>query len=463
MKETSAKMRYLVLLATSIGAVMNPVLGSMIILAMPAVGLDFTVSARDLGWLSNALILTNAVCLVPAAKLTDKIGYKKSYIIGSIIVSVSCLLSVFAPSYPVLILLRIISGCGISLMMITSLAILTRIFPKSKRGFVIGINTAMVYVGLSVGPVMGGVLTETFGWRSIFALMTPLVLCSAILLFIFMKEEFTEPVHSFDKIGTILYAVAIFCMMYGLSTITEFGSVFLAAAGFVLLIVFVLFELKQKYPILHVGLFFKNKRFSRSAFAALLNYGAAYGVTYFVSLYLQSVGELNAAEAGMIILFQPLVQAVMTPIAGKLSDVINSKYLVTTGMSLTVVGILLLSGLGFVGGEYSSYIAVTQVFIGLGAALFGAPNTSMIMGSVPKEEYSGASGIVSVVRQLGMLISMAVCMAAMSIFVGGTELLGPEMHTEFISAMQMSMIICAGFALVGVFLSWFCGKEQVGV
>ncbi|MDO5843611.1 MAG: MFS transporter [Methanocorpusculum sp.] len=460
MTETSNRTRYLILLATSIGAVVNPLLGSMIILALPTIGTDFIVSARDLGWVSTSFILANAICLVPAARLVDKIGYKKSYILGSIIVSVSCFLSIFSPSYAVLIALRVLAGCGISLVMITSLAILTRIFPKNKRGFVIGINTAMVYVGLSVGPVLGGILTESFGWQSLFIVMTPLILCSAVLLFIFLKEEFTEPVLFFDKVGTVLYAAAIFCLMYGLSTITEYGSAFLALAGFILLIIFVWYELKQKYPILHISLFFKNKRFARASLAALLNYGAVYGVIYFVSLYLQSVGQLTATEAGLIILFQPMIQAVMTPVSGKISDKVDPKYLVTIGMILTLVGVLLLAGLGFMSDGFASYIAITQVFIGLGAALFAAPNTSDIMSSVPKAEYSTASGIVAVVRQLGMLVSMAICMASISIFVGGTDMLGPEMHAEFILSMQVAMVICAVLALIGVFFSWFRGKAE---
>lgn len=459
MSERFSSQQILILLATSIGAVMNPLLASMINLALPVIGTDFVVSAHDLGWMSTAFILANAICLVPGTRLVDRFGYKKSYIIGSLIVSAACVLSIFAPNYTVLIILRILSGVGISLVMITSLAILTRVFPKDKRGFIIGINTAMVYVGLSVGPVLGGVLTETFGWQSLFVLMAPLVLCSALMLFLFLKQEFTEPTPHIDKVGTILYGAGIFCLMYGLSTITETGSLFLAGAGVLLMIVFVWFELRQTYPILNVNLFFKNKRFARSSYAALLNYAAVYGVVYFVSLYLQSVGELTPIETGLIMLFQPLIQAVMTPIAGKISDKTDPKYLVTAGMSLTVVGVLLLAGLGFSPISAPHYIAVTQVFIGLGAALFAAPNTSAIMGSVKAAEYSTASGIVAVVRQIGMLMSMAVCMAAISVFVGGEELLGEGMHAEFLLAMQVAMTICAGFAAVGVLFSWFRGKN----
>ena len=457
MTELTKKQQYLVLAATSLGVLMNPLLASMLILALPNIGADFLVSARDLGWMSTAYILANAVCLVPGAWVVDKIGYRKSFVAGTVIVAATCLLSVFAPNYPVLLAFRIISGVGVSLLMITGLAILTRIFPKEKRGFVIGINTAMVYVGLTLGPFLGGIITETLGWKSIFLIMAPVVLLSGILLFLCMKTEFTVPVKKFDGIGALLYGISVLALMYGLSTITDAGSIFLAGAGLILFAVFIWYELHRENPILHVRLFFENKRFARSSYAALLNYAAVYAVTYMVSLYLQSVGQLNAAEAGMIMLFQPLIQVITTPIAGKVSDKVDAKYLVTGGMVLTIIGLLILSGLGLSMTNVVGYIMITQVFIGLGAALFSAPNTSTIMGSVKPAEYSMASSVVSVVRQFGMLLSMAVCMAAISLFVGGSDMLGPEMYAEFVEALRVSMLIGAGLAVIGLLFSWFRG------
>ena len=460
MTEITKKQQYLILLATSLGVLMNPLLASMIILALPNIGTEFLVSARDLGWMSTAYILSNAICLVPGAWFVDKVGYRKSFIAGTIIVAVTCLFAVFAPNYPALLASRIVSGLGVSLLMITSLAILSRIFPKEKRGFVIGINTTMVYVGLTLGPFLGGILTETLGWKSLFLLMGPLVFFSGILLFVCMKTEFTIPVKKFDFVGAILYAVSMFLLMYGLSTITDAGSVFLAGAGLILFAVFVWYELRNTHPLLHVRLFFENKRFARSSYAALLNYAAVYAVTYMVSLYLQSIGHLNAAEAGMIMLFQPLLQVIATPIAGKISDKVDAKYLVTAGMILTIFGLVFLSGLGLSMTNVAGYIMITQVFIGLGAALFSAPNTSTIMSSVSPAEYSMASSVVSVVRQVGMLISMAVCMAAISFFVGGTDMLGPDMYAQFVEALRVSMLISAGLAVVGVFFSWFRGQAS---
>lgn len=460
MTEITKKQQYLILLATSLGVLMNPLLASMIILALPNIGTEFLVSARDLGWMSTAYILSNAICLVPGAWVVDKVGYRKSFIAGTIIVAVTCLFAVFAPNYPALLASRIVSGLGVSLLMITSLAILSRIFPKEKRGFVIGINTTMVYVGLTLGPFLGGILTETLGWKSLFLLMGPLVFFSGILLFVCMKTEFTIPVKKFDFVGAILYAVSMFLLMYGLSTITDAGSVFLAGAGLILFAVFVWYELRNTHPLLHVRLFFENKRFARSSYAALLNYAAVYAVTYMVSLYLQSIGHLNAAEAGMIMLFQPLLQVIATPIAGKISDKVDAKYLVTAGMILTIFGLVFLSGLGLSMTNVAGYIMITQVFIGLGAALFSAPNTSTIMSSVSPAEYSMASSVVSVVRQVGMLISMAVCMAAISFFVGGTDMLGPDMYAQFVEALRVSMLISAGLAVVGVFFSWFRGQAS---
>ena len=287
--------------------------------------------------------------------------------------------------------------------------------------------------------------------------MAPVVLLSGIMLALCMKTEFTLPVKKFDGIGALLYAVSMLALMYGLSTITDTGSIFLAGFGLILFAVFVWYEQRRENPILHIRLFFENKRFARSSYAALLNYAAVYAVTYMVSLYLQSIGQLNAAEAGMIMLFQPLIQVVATPVAGKISDKIDAKYLVTAGMILTIVGLLILSGLGLSMTNVAGYIMITQVFIGLGAALFSAPNTSTIMGSVAPAEYSMASSVVSVVRQVGMLISMAVCMAAISLFVGSTDMLGPSMYEEFVEALRVSMLISSGLAVIGVFFSWFRG------
>ena len=463
MSELPPKNRNLVLGATSIGAIMSPLLGMMIILAMPVISSEFSVSARDIGWLSTAFILANVICLVPASQFVDRIGYKKSYIIGTAIVALACLLSIFAPNFGVLITLRVITGAGISLVMITSIAILTRIFPKTKRGFVIGINTAMVYLGLTLGPVLGGLLTDAFGWRSLFILCTPLLCLSGIFIFFFLKTEFTEPVPKFDKLGTFLYAAATFCLMYGISTITDNGSLILAAIGLALFVAFIICELKREYPVLHISLFTKNRRFARSSYAALFNYASSYAVVYMLSLYLQSVGQLTATEAGLILLFQSLIQVIFTPIIGKLADKIDPKYLATAGMALTIAGLVLLSGIGLSGADARGYIMVVQVLIGLGAALFSAPNTTTIMNSVPKQEYSAASGIISVVRQYGMLISMGICMAVISIFVGGTEVLSASMYADFAFAIKVSMLICAGLCAIGLLFSWFRGKAPADV
>ncbi|HJK11650.1 MAG TPA: MFS transporter, partial [Methanocorpusculum sp.] len=298
------------------------------------------------------------------------------------------------------------------------------------------------------------------GWRAVLLVMVPLAVAAAVPMWQFFRDEIKIPSDSpFDVRGTILYAVAMFCTMYGLSTLPDLLSAVLTVIGIILMAAFVWYELRIPSPVLHVKLFFTNQRFARSSYAALLNYGCTYGSVFFVSLYLQSVGQLTAAEAGMILFFQPLIQAIMTPIAGRFSDRIDPRYIVTIGMILSGIGVLLLAGLDT--GTDLHYIAVTQVFIGLGSALFSAPNTNAIMGSVPAEEYSTASGIVAVMRQAGMIISMAVCMSAISVYVGGTDMLGPEMYQEFLQALKVSMIFCAVLAFVGVLFSWFRGKGTV--
>lgn len=449
--------RRLILFATSIGSFLSPLIGSMIILAMPVIGTAFAVSARDLGWLSTIFILANAIFLVPAARLSDMFGYKRMYLLGAGIVAVSCGFSVFAPTYLILLVLRVAAALGTSFLMINGLAILARVYPAMERGMAFGVNTAMVYIGASAGPVLGGFLIGAFGWHSVFLVMVPLAVVAAVPMWRFFREEITflsgKP---FDIRGTVLYAAAMLCTMYGLSTLPDVFSLLLTAAGVLLMAVFVRYELRLPFPVLNVKLFFSNRRFARSSYAALLNYGCTYGSVFFVSLYLQSVGQLTAGHAGLIIFFQPLIQAIMTPIAGRLSDRVDARYIVTAGMLFSATGVLLLTGLDLSADLH--YISIIQVFIGLGSALFAAPNTNAIMASVSEAEYSTASGMVAVMRQSGMIISMAVCMSAISIYVGGTDLLGPEMYPEFLTAMRVSMLVCAGFAFVGVLFSWFRGE-----
>ena len=457
MTELSTKQQYLILVATSLGVLMSPLLASMIILGLPAIGSEFLVSARDLGWINTAYVLANVIFLVPASWFVNRIGYKKSFIIGTAILAATAFLAAVSPNYAVLLASRALSGIGVAFLVITGIAIITRVFPPDKRGFAIAINTTMVYIGGTVGPALGGTLTELFGWRSPFLLIIPLVLLSGILLSLFMKTEFTVPVRKFDGIGAVLYALAMFALVFGITTITDSGSLLIAGIGLLLFIVFIWYEMRKENPLLRVRLFAENKRFARSSYAALLNYAAIYAVTYMVSLYLQSVGQLSAAETGFILLFQPLVQAIATPAVGKFSGKVDAKYLTTAGMVLTIIGLLLLSGLGLSMTNVALYIIIAQVFTAFGVSLFSAPNTTTIMSSVKPEEYSMASSLVSVFRMAGMLLSMAVCMTVISVIVGSTALLGPAVYAEFTAALRISMLISVSLSFVGLFFSWFRG------
>lgn len=284
----------LILLATSIGAVLSPLIGSMIVLAMPEIGVSFGVVVRDLGWLSTIFILANAIFLIPAALLSD--------LLGAVVVAVSCAFSVVAPTYGGLLDLRVVAACGTSFLMVTGLAILSRVYPPWGRGTAFGVHAAMVYVGASAGPVLGGVLTDVFGWRSVFVMMVPLAVVAAVPMWRFFRDEVRGRSEGrFDVVGTVLYATGMFCAMYGLSTLPDLGSAGLTVAGLGVMVVFVWYELRVFSPVLRVRLFFTNRRFARSAYAALLNYGCTAGSVFFVSLYLQSIGQLSPVHAGMVI------------------------------------------------------------------------------------------------------------------------------------------------------------------
>lgn len=448
--------RRLVLIGISLASFMTPFGASMLNLSLPEIGATFGVSTHALGWVSTAYLFSSVLFLVPMARISDLVGRKKIFLIGMCIATCSAVCQLFSPSFEILILLRAVDGIAMACVFGTSLPILSSIYPASKRGSVFGINVAVVYIGSSLGPVVGGVMTQTFGWRSLFLLLIPLAAVATVLVYRALKIEFIEGKgEPFDKIGALLYMITIFFVLFGLSNLPETWAFISLAVGLAALPVFIYYTKKQTYPIMQIRLFFTNKHFSRSNFAAFLNYAGTYAIVFFLSLYLQRILHLPAGTAGLILLAQPLLQAVFSPFVGKLSDRMDSRYLSTFGMILLAVGLLLLSTL--TADSEIWQIVAYQIIIGIGFAFFASPNTSAIMGCVSRKDYSSASASLSVMRQSGMVLSMAIAMCVISIFLGSTEMIREDTIPLFLTAMQITFYIGIFLCLAGAVLSYLRG------
>ncbi|WP_338102774.1 MFS transporter [Methanolapillus millepedarum] len=451
--------KIIVLIGASIAAFITPFAGAMVNLSLPHIGETFHVTAHALGWMSTAYLLASVLFLIPVARLADLYGRKKLFLIGIVIIMITSFLAPFSPSYAILVLLRFLDGMGMACIFSTSLAMLSSVYPPKERGFAFGINVGFVYIGSSLGPVIGGIMTENFGWQSLFFLLIPMAFIGGILIWRGVKSNYDESRgEPFDWMGTILYAVTIIFLIFGLTNIPEtwaFGSLLL---GICTLPMFVLYEKRQTYPVLKVKLFIQNKLFRRSNMAAFLNYAATYSILFFLSLYLQSVDHLSPQNAGFVLLAQPIIQAILSPVIGKTSDKIDGRYLATFGMLLITAGLLLLTTLE--GNTPISHIIAFEVILGLGFAFFAAPNTSTVMGSVGQKDYSSASSILSATRQAGMVLSMAIAMCSISFFVGSSDMISSEMIPNFLMAMHFTFSFCALLCLVGAVLSYLRGPTK---
>jgi len=444
------------LIVATLTSFMGPFMMSSVNVALPDIQNELQMDAVQLSWIATSYLLAIAVGLIPAGKVADIHGRKKVFAAGLAVYTVGSFLAAFVSSPAALIGFRVVQGVGASMFVTTGMAILTSIFPPHRRGKAIGLYASAVYIGLSAGPFFGGLLTHYFGWRSIFALMLPFGLFSLFITYHFLKGEWLgEPDQKLDVGGCLLYGCSISSLVYGASRLPSPLGFLLVAVGAVLLVVFFRYQLKARFPVFDVTLFTTNKPFTYSSMAALLNYSTTFSVTFLMSLYLQYIKGFEPQTAGSVLMVQPVMMALLSPITGKLADHIEPRLLATTGMTFTVIGVLIFSQIG---PDTSTYLIVANLFfMGTGFALFSSPNMIAIMGTVAPRYYGLASGTVATMRLLGQMASMAIATVVLALIVG-REVITPDRYDLFLQSVHTVFMISALICASGIYFSWFRGS-----
>ncbi|MDR1422013.1 MAG: MFS transporter [Coriobacteriales bacterium] len=430
--------------------------GSSLSISAPAIGMEFHAPAVSLGWLIAAFILCSVVFVLPFGRLGDLTSRRTLLVIGFLILTVtSLIIVVFVSSFEWLIFLRVVQGIGGACIFATNQAILSDAYPPNMRGRVLGISISAVYIGLACGPVLGGLLTHNFGWRSLFVFIALWALVTLVAACIKLppNSQVRAPgklAEQLDLPGCFLYLLATFCLAYGLNEVPRLYSWPLIAASVIFIIAFIAYENRALQPLLAPRVFKAGPNFLLSSFSALLNYGATFAVTYLLSLYLQQAQALSADVAGLVLVTAPLIQAIVSPIAGRLSDRYSPFRLASLGMALC--GIALVS-LVFIN-EHSSllHIFISLAVVGSGFALFSSPNTNAVMSEVPRADYGIGVSFLTTMRNLGQLSSMAVITIVMSLIIGTTpmDMTTPE---QIVSITRTCFIVCIAFSVVGIFTS----------
>jgi len=448
------------LLAATIAPFIFTFMTSSVVIAIPTIEKELSLNIITQGWLVMSYILSSATFVVPFGRIADIYGRKKIFTCGIVIFTLFSFFAGMANSAATLIVCRVFQGIGGAMLAGTAIALLTTVFPANERGKVLGINVAAVYIGLAVGPVLGGILTQQLGWRSIFFLSAILGLLVLGVVLWKLKGEWTGAKgEKFDFLGSIIYILGLVALVYGFTRLPSMLGVGLVVGGAVGLAGFVRWELKRRSPLLDLSLFRNSRVFSFSNLTALINYSATFAISLLISDYLQyrPIQPFNAQEAGLILVAMPAMQAVFSPLAGRLSDRIEPRLIASAGMALITMGLVLFI---FLNEESTLTIIIGNLLlIGFGLALFVSPNTNAIMSSAPKTAYGVASAMLATSRQVGLVFSMGIATLIFAIYIGSVQIT-PETYPLFQQSMKTSFTIFAALCFGGIFASLARGKVR---
>jgi len=439
------------LAVASLSSFLTPFMGASTNVALPAIARDLQLDAVQLSWIASSFLLAAATFLVPFGRLADIHGRKRVFQWGIVVYTLGSLLSALATSALTLIVARAVQGAGGAMIFGTSVAILTSVFPPARRGWALGVNVASVYLGLSLGPVVGGLITEYAGWRHLFAVNVVLGAGLACVVAARLEGEWAGARgERFDLAGSALYALALGAVMYGLSRLpAPVGGAWLAA-GVLAFAAFVRLELSVASPVLDIGLFTSSRVYALSNLAALVNYSATFAVGFLLSLYLQHVRHLGPRAAGLVLVAQPVLMTVVSPQAGRLSDRVEARIVASTGMALTALGLALLVPIG--PATPLPYIVACLALLGVGFGLFSSPNTNAVMSSVAPRHYGTAAATLGTMRLGGQMLSMGAAMLAIALVIGPVPITAAQ-HPQLVVTTRLVLGLCAVLCAGGVVAS----------
>ncbi|MCX9087157.1 MAG: MFS transporter [Candidatus Methanoperedens sp.] len=444
-----------------IGIFMATLDGSIVNVALPTLTAFFNTDITTIEWVVMAYLLTITSLLLSLGRISDMVGRKIIFAGGLAIFTIGSGLCAISATEGQLILFRVIQGIGAALLMATGVAIVTHAFPPRERGKAMGLIGTVVSIGSMVGPVMGGFLIQRVGWQSIFYINLPVGIIGTVMaLKILQKDETNNKDQTFDIPGGLTLFISLISLLLALSEGQEkgWGSDFIISlfiSSIVFFIIFVRIETTAKQPVLDLG-HFKNRQFAAANISALISFMAMFSIILLMPFYLQDELGYSTEKMGFVFMAVPLVMSVVSPLSGWLSDRTNSYVLSSLGIGIAAVSIL---SMGYLTLDSSfTDVALRLSFLGLGMGLFQPPNNSIIMGSLPKEQLGIAAGVMGTMRNMGMVIGIAVSGAVFSnrfVFYGNNE-------SSFLPAFRDTYIVSAIICGIAMLVSLVRSKSKTG-
>jgi EmrB/QacA subfamily drug resistance transporter len=438
--------KWLVLISIGVGTFMSALDGSVVNTLLPVMSRALGTSVAEIEWVSTIYLLVVSGLLLGVGRAGDIYGNKRMYVAGFAVFVVGSALCGIAPGASALVALRGVQAVGAAMLFANSPAILTKSFPPEERGKALGALGTFTYLGLTVGPSLGGWLADTFGWRSVFYINVPVGIVAVALAVKFIAHDRPEGgKEKFDFTGAALFMIGLVAILAALNEghAVGWGSariVGLFVAGMILLVLFVQVEKKRESPMLDLTLF-RSRVFSATTTSALLNYCCVYSVLFVIPFLLIQARGLSPQQTGIVLTAQPIVMAIVAPISGSMSDRIGSRVPAATGMSILTIGLVMLAF--FVTNGSLMEIAAALGVIGLGVGMFVSPNNSALMGSAPRARQGIAAGVLATARKAGMVMGIvfsgAVLTTVMTKAAGGSGLVAGARAALFVSAALASI------------------------
>jgi len=388
-----------------LGTFMSALDSSIVNISLPAISSYFNITLTTVEWVVLSYLIIISSLLLTFGRLGDLYSHKKIYIVGFAVFTIGSLLCALSPSIILLVIFRALQAIGAGMLMAMGPALITLNTPANKRGRFLGVIGVSVAIALSIGPVLGGFLTSIFGWQSIFLINIPIGIIAFIWAIKVLPISEQSEKQPFDFAGALILFFALISIIFPLSFIDKLGIknpllIGFFSAGIILMILFVFIELRIKHPMFDISLF-KNRIFLMGNISLLLNFIAQFTVILIIPFYLIEFRGFPASTAGLILLANPVIALMITPLAGYLTDRYDTRYISSSGMFLIATGLFFMGSLN----EKSSimFIILYLAIIGFGIGMFQTPNNYSIMNSVPKNRSGTASSMLATMRNLGMV------------------------------------------------------------
>jgi EmrB/QacA subfamily drug resistance transporter len=450
--------KWLVLLAVGAGTFMTALDGSVVNTILPVVNRDFKSDIAIIEWVIVVYLLLISGLLPTFGRIGDIKGHKAVYISGFAIFISASTLCAFSPSVYMLIVSRSLQSIGAAMLSANSPAILTKSFPSDQRGQALGLQATMTYLGLTVGPALGGWLTDQFSWRAVFFINLPVGLIAFILSALFIAREFPGiSLEGFDLFGAMIFMAGLIALLLGLNQGHDWGwasplTISVICIAFTFLGIFIYIEQKVPYPLLDLKLF-KNRLFSTSVVSAILNYICVSSSLFLMPFYLIQGLGFSPSRAGIYLSTQPIIMALVAPLSGTLSDRFGTRIPTTLGMSIITVSLFFLSRIGPT--TQSMSLILTLALLGLGIGIFISPNNSALLGSAPPNRQGIAAGLLATARNIGMVLGVGLAGAIFTTTLNGGNL---ESNMTLFKAVRSSFLAAMVIAILGVVISLIKGE-----